>query len=286
MKRVLIFSLLAFAISCAGCSKDRISTTEEPVDTSAVDNDEPEGQLVFSGTGSLSVTATGKAGITSDDYLRFMGSQSITANSTAGHALRGKDAVRIDDGTLTLGATAAGKKGISSDGAVTINGGATVITVSGGTVAEQVTSGSSTTTEYTGSAGVKADSTFVMNAGTLSITNSGQGGKGISGDMQGIFAGGTVSVKVTGSNYGSSATKAGPGGGGWGPGGGGWGPGSGSSGSSKSAKGIKFDGDITRYVPLGRLCVRMVGRQRRHRRQRQSQHRRRHGICSVHQGLA
>ena len=376
MKRVLIFSLFAFAISCAGCSKDRISTTEEPVDTSAVDNDEPEeqlgdnddissvsfdrtinivwsgsaasvdgdegglvsvsgaavtvnnttqeviryclsgessagcfklyssrkqaivlqglkltgasgaainnqskkrtfvvvegensladaatystadgedekaaffseGQLVFSGTGSLSVTATGKAGITSDDYLRFMGSQSITANSTAGHALRGKDAVRIDDGTLTLGATAAGKKGISSDGTVTINGGATVITVSGGTVAEQVTSGNSTTTEYTGSAGVKADSTFVMNAGTLSITNSGQGGKGISGDMQGIFAGGTVSVKVTGSNYGSSATKAGPGGGGWGPGGGGWGPGSGSSESSKSAKGIKFDGDIT-----------------------------------------
>ena len=37
-----------------------------------------EGQLVFSGSGSLTVTATGKAGITSDDYVRFLSSPTVT----------------------------------------------------------------------------------------------------------------------------------------------------------------------------------------------------------------
>ncbi|MBQ9462230.1 MAG: carbohydrate-binding domain-containing protein [Bacteroidales bacterium] len=204
-----------------------------------------EAQLIFSGSGSLSVTANGKAAITSDDYLRFMGTQSVSATSANGHALRGKDAVTVDDGTIAASTSAAGKKGMTSDGAVTINGGTIHIKVSGGTVAEQVTTNGTTSTEYTGSAGIKADSTFVMNAGELYISNSGTGGKGISGDQNALFKGGTVSVSVTGSNYGASGTKAGPGGG-W-PGGGGGFPGGGGdnqSSSSKSAKGIKFDGNI------------------------------------------
>ncbi|MCR5325999.1 MAG: carbohydrate-binding domain-containing protein [Bacteroidales bacterium] len=200
-----------------------------------------EGQLVFSGSGSLKVTATGKSAITSDDYLRFMGAQSVSASSTAGHAFRGKDAIIIDDGTITATASAGGKKGLTSDGAVTINGGTIDIKVSGGTISEQVTTNGSTTTEYTGSAGIKADSTFVMTGGVLSVTNSGQGGKGITGDQKAFFKGGSIKVTVTGSNL-SDSTK-GPGGpGGGGPGGGA--PG-GSTGNLKSAKGIKFDGDVT-----------------------------------------
>ncbi|MBO4671261.1 MAG: carbohydrate-binding domain-containing protein [Bacteroidales bacterium] len=199
-----------------------------------------EGQLVFSGSGSLTVTATGKAGITSDDYLRFMGPQSVSATSTAGHAFRGKDAIMIDDGIIKASASADGKKGLTSDGAVTINGGTIDIKVSGGTLTEQVTTNGSTTTEYTGSAGIKADSTFVMTGGVLTVTNSGQGGKGITGDQKAFFEGGTVKVTVTGSNL--SSTKAPGGGPGW-PGGGPGGPG-GSSNNLKSAKGIKFDGDV------------------------------------------
>ncbi len=210
-----------------------------------------EAQLVFSGSGSLSVTANGKAGITSDDYLRFMGTQTVSATSSNGHVLRGKDGITVDDGTISASASAAGKKGMSSDASVNINGGSISIKVSGGVLSEQVTTNGSTTTEYTASAGIKADSTFVMTGGALVISNSGQGGKGISGDMNAIFKGGSVKVNVTGSNYGSSGSGGGPGGGTGGrPGGGGW-PGGGNSGSSsssndssKSAKGIKFDGDI------------------------------------------
>ena len=205
-----------------------------------------EAQLVFSGGGSLTVNAKGKAGITSDDYLRFMGTQTVTSTSANGHALRGKDGIIVDDGFLSASASAAGKKGMSSDGSVTINGGDIRITVSGGVLKEAVTSGSSYTYEYTASAGIKADSTFVMTGGVLDITNTGDGGKGISGDMSARFEGGNVRVGVSGGNYGSSSSGGGPGGG---RPGGGW-PGSGNSSSSnsddssKSAKGIKFDGDI------------------------------------------
>ena len=203
-----------------------------------------EAQLVFSGTGSLTVNATGKAGITSDDYLRFMGTQTVNASSEKGHALRGKDGITVDDGTINATASGAGKKGLTSDGAITINGGNITIKVSGGTVSEQVTTNGKTTTEYTGASGVKADSTFTITGGVLDVTSTGQGGKGISGDQKAYFKGGTVTVNVTGSNL-SNGTSGGYMAPGRPPGGGGGGgfPG-GESSNLKSAKGIKFDGDI------------------------------------------
>ena len=74
--------------------------------------------------------------------------------------------------------------------------------------------------EYKGTAGVKADCLFEINAGSLYVTNTGAGGKGISGDMTGSFNGGYVKVVTKGSNYGQSSSN------------------------SVSAKGIKFDGNL------------------------------------------
>lgn len=196
-----------------------------------------EGQLIFSGDGSLTVTAKGKSGITSDDYLHFLGTQTVNVTSSAGHGIRGKDAVRVTDGTIGVKVSANMKKGVTSDSLVVFNGGVTTIGVTGGTAYDDDDK------EYKASAGVKADQVFVMNAGTLTITNSGQGGKGISCDGPAYFQGGDIKISVTGSNYGSSSSSGGfPGGGGR--------PGSGNSGSSsssdssKSAKGIKVDGNI------------------------------------------
>ena len=158
-----------------------------------------EGQLILSGSGSLTVTASGKAGITSDDYIRVMNSPTLNVSSSAGHGLRGKDAVQVDAGSVTSKVSAAMKKGISSDSLVVFNGGVTTVTVSGGTAYD------SDDGEYNGSAGVKADKLFIMNAGTLTITNTGAGGKGISVGTDdatktptALFNGGTVSVTVSG----------------------------------------------------------------------------------------
>ena len=180
-----------------------------------------EGQLIFSGEGSLEVKATGKAGITSDDYLNFLDGPAISVYSTAGHGVRGKDAVYVNGGKLDVQTSAHMKKGITSDSLVVFNGGITTIAVSGGVAYDEDDA------EYKSSAGVKADQCFVISAGTLTVTNSGQGGKGITGDAAAYFQGGTVDVTVTGSNYGKN------------------------TGDSKSAKGIKFDGDI--YISGGSI---------------------------------
>ena len=191
-----------------------------------------EGQLIFCGGGSLVVKAKGKAGITSDDYVRFMSSPTVKVTSSAGHAVRGKDAIIVTAGEITAATSADMKKGFTSDSLVRFEGGKTVISVTGSAAYD------SEDAEYTGTAGVKADILFEMIDGSLNIFNSGKGGKGISGDAEGWFKGGTVTVNTTGANYGQSNNN------GFGPGGR---PGQTSTSSddnSVSAKGIKFDGNL------------------------------------------
>ena len=132
-----------------------------------------EGQLIFSGEGSLTVTATGKAGISSDDYVRVMAAPTLRVNSSAGHGIRGKDWILISDGTLEVGVTADMKKGFSSDSVIRIDGGISRINISGGVAYD------SEDQEYTGTAGIKADKQFVMTGGAVQITNTGTGGKGV-----------------------------------------------------------------------------------------------------------
>lgn len=176
-----------------------------------------EGQLCFSGSGSLNVTASNKkekAGISSDDYVRFMQSPTVTvtAGSGAGNGVRGKDYVRISDGTLNISVSAAKKKGISSDDYVLVEGGATDISVSGGVAWD------SDDSEYKGSAGIKADNYFGMTGGTVTINNSGNGGKGISAGSydydsskhtvaDSYISGGTLTITCKGSESNDVSAK-------------------------------------------------------------------------------
>ena len=176
-----------------------------------------EGQLVFSGTGSLTVTANNKqskSGIVSDDYVRFMNSPtvSVTAGSSAGHGVRGKDCVQITGGNLGVNTSAAMKKAIGSDDYVLIEGGTTNITVSGGVAYD------SEDKEYSGSAGIKADNYFAMTGGTVTIKNTGNGGKGISAGSydynttthavdDSYITGGTLTITTSGSESNDVSAK-------------------------------------------------------------------------------
>jgi len=181
-----------------------------------------EGQLIFSGEGTLNVTANGKSGITSDDYIHITGSPVINVISSSGQGIRGKDAVIISGGSIGVNVFANMKKGIISDSLVYIKGGVTGIIISGSAAYDEEDA------EYKGTAGIKAGCLFCMAGGRVDIVNFGIGGKGISGDATGCFKGGTVRVTATGSNYGqSSSSRRG-----------------GSSSHSVSAKGIKFDGNL------------------------------------------
>lgn len=176
-----------------------------------------EGQLVLSGSGSLTVNANnkqGKSGIVSDDYVRLMGSPTVkvTAGSSAGHGVRGKEYVRISDGTLSVSTAAAKKKGIGSDDYVLVEGGNTTVTVSGGTAYDDDDA------EYKGSAGIKADNYFGMTGGTLTITNTGAGGKGIRAGSydydatthavaDSYISGGTLKITTSGSESNGESSK-------------------------------------------------------------------------------
>lgn len=220
---------------------DGASYTQTPSDEDEKAAFFSEGQLVFSGDGTLTVNATGKAGITSDDYVRFMAAPTVKVTSSAGHGVRGKESVIVSDGTVDVNVSGTGKKGFSSDTLVYIGGGVTTIKTTG--------SAGEVDGELTGVAGIKADLRFEMVDGVLAVTSTGTGAKGISGDNVAYFKGGTVTVDVSGANYGTSSS------GGW-PGGGGWGGGQGSSSSSDNSvasKGVKFDGNL--YISGGKITV-------------------------------
>lgn len=176
-----------------------------------------EGQLIFSGSGSLSVTANnakGKSGIVSDDYVRVLDGPSITvtAGSGAGHGIKANDYVQIVAGTLNISTAAAIKKGITSDGYVLVEGGTTTIKVTGGVAYDSEDS------EYSGTAGIKADNYFGMTGGSVTITNSGAGGKGIRAGSydydsknhtvaDSYISGGTLTITTTGSESNDVSAK-------------------------------------------------------------------------------
>ena len=159
-------------------------------------------------------------------------------------------ALTVSGGTLSVTTTAAGAKGLKAEGAVLVNENTatTVITVknSGGVDATD-------SSDPTSSACLKSDKAITIDGGTLTLTNTGQGGRAINSEGTLAINGGTISAQAQGSNYGSSSSG---GGGGWGPGGGGR-PGGGGGGSTssngKNAKGVKAKGAIN--ISGGSLTV-------------------------------
>ncbi len=167
-----------------------------------------EAQLIFSGSGLLTVNALNKqdkSAIATDDYIRLMDNPTIKvySGSSAGHGFKGKDYVQLSSGTLVVKTAAALKKGITSDDYVLVEGGTHTVSVTGGVAYDEEDA------EYSGTAGVKADNFFAMTGGSLTIENTGNGGKGINAGSydfdatnhtlsDSYISGGTLTVTTTG----------------------------------------------------------------------------------------
>ena len=167
-----------------------------------------EAQLIFSGSGLLTVNALNKqdkSAIATDDYLRLMNSPTIKVNAGngAGHGFKGKDYVQLSGGSLAVSTAGDMKKGISTDDYVLVEGGTHMVTVTGGVAWDEEDS------EYSGTAAVKADNYFAMTGGSLTIKNTGDGGKGINAGSydydetnhilsDSYISGGSLSVTTTG----------------------------------------------------------------------------------------
>ena len=185
-----------------------------------------EGQLVFSGSGYLEVSANCKAGIRSDDYVRTMPKTNIYVDAASGNGIRGNDAVIVTGGVININITGTANKGISTDGEVRIDGGRTTILTSGGYEWD------SDDNDYSACSGIKADSVININGGEVNIKSTGTGGKGLNCDDKININDGIVRIITTGKRQKDSK-------------------------GSVSPKGIKADGNLT--INGGQTQVRLEG---------------------------
>ena len=163
----------------------KISVTLENTSTLADGGDETthkaafdsEGQIVFSGNGTLNVNGNVKHGIFSNDYIRIL-SGNIKVNNAVTDGLHGdyfqmytgsvevenaktgidgdRGFVEIGGGTITVNVAQADGKGITCDSTFTISGGTVNMTLSGGQ-----------------SKGIKAGQSINLDGGTITINGSG-----------------------------------------------------------------------------------------------------------------
>ena len=117
-----------------------------------------EGQLIFSGKGTLRVTSLNKHAICSDDYVRFENG-TIEVLGAASDAVHAKDSVIVQSGAITLCPSG---DGIDCEGQVIIREGENGVPVL------------NITTTGDGVKGIKTDLDFLMTAGQVTIVQSGK----------------------------------------------------------------------------------------------------------------
>ena len=197
-----------------------------------------EGQIEFSGNGTLNVSGNVKHGIYSNDYIRIL-SGNIKVNNAVADGLHGdyfqmytgsveidnaktgidgnRGFIEINGGTIDIDVAAADGKGMTCDSTVLIaNGNVTMsltgaqckgvkagmsIALNGGTVT-MTGSGATVVTANNPShcAGLKSNGNVSINGGSLNVTlsNGAAGGKCINADGNVIVNNGTVILSVAG----------------------------------------------------------------------------------------
>lgn len=154
-----------------------------------------EGQIIFSGTGTLDVFAEGRGGIRSDDYIRIRPGVKINIYSQALDCLRANDGIIVDGGAINVEANGAGAKGIRSSGPMTINGGR-IIAMSHGYPRFGATDDGDADT--TACAALVCDTLLTVNAGIVKLKATGDGGKGLNAKQDVYFQGGSLQAVAVG----------------------------------------------------------------------------------------
>ncbi len=191
------------------------------------------GHVDMSGTGSLTIAGNSRHGYYSDEYTHLSGGN-VTVTGAKGDGFHVNQYFQITGGTLTIASEGDGidvgakRKGGDNNGQLLLSGGEVTIDVTGEgakalkadstiTMADGTVTATSHGAAYydteaadiAGAAVLKAGGQFVMKAGTLSLTATGAGAKGVNADEGVVVDGGSLSVVATGAvyEYGTLDTK-------------------------------------------------------------------------------
>jgi hypothetical protein len=219
MKKTQLLILLGgLLLLFDGCQKDNIVTID-PVVVEDADDDIANTSftqtvyVAFSESSNASVTGT------NDDFAVIVSGNHVTLVYSGDEYVMYELSGTATDGCFKLYSSR--KQALALNGLNLTNPNGAVIDIQGGRTfvllsEENALSGGAATTDDSENYTLFSEGSLVFcGSGSLDVTNSGAGCKGISCNSNGSFTNGTVSVTVTGNNT-----------------------------SSKSAKAIKFDGNL------------------------------------------
>jgi len=153
-----------------------------------------EGQIIFSGSGTLNVYAVGKAAVRSDDYIRIRPGVNLYISSLALDGLRAKDGIIIDGGVINIETSGAGAKCVRSAGVMEVNGGR-LVAINEGEPRIETTDG---VTDTTACSALFCDTLLTINAGIIKLKTTGDGGKGLNANQNVVVNDGTFMAVATG----------------------------------------------------------------------------------------